>query len=256
MSAADDDLDKLAGEYALGTLDFAERAVAASRRSREPKFDMAILAWERRLNALAETVPSVAPPAELLVKIMGKIGAGHVRAAMPQAANDSQPANTGNVIDITRRMQRWRAGALAASALAASLALGVGLREYMRPVIEPRVESTGKFVAVLQKDSASPAFLVSVDIEARSIIVRPVSAPAEPGKSYELWIVNAKLGAPKSLGVIGEDGFTARANLSPYDRDTVENSTYAVSLEDKGGSTTGLPAGAALFVGKLIQATP
>ena len=34
--------------------------------------------------------------------------------------------------------------------------------------------------------------------------VRPVAAKHEPGKSYELWLVQDSLGAPKSLGVIDD----------------------------------------------------
>ncbi len=38
----DEDLDGLAGEYVLGTLDADERAAVAARRLREPALDMAI----------------------------------------------------------------------------------------------------------------------------------------------------------------------------------------------------------------------
>ena len=36
-----------------------------------------------------------------------------------------------------------------------------------------------------------------------SFSIRSVTAPAQPSKSYELWIVNDKLGAPRSLGGSG-----------------------------------------------------
>ena len=170
------------------------------------------------------------------------------QALAPQHRQAAPPAD--NVIDITKRLSRWRAGALTAGALAASLAVGIGIREVGRPVDQPK-----KFVAVLQRDAASPAFLVSVDLDTREMVVRPVSAPAQADKSYELWIINPKLGDPKSLGVIGEEPFTKRAALTAYDRETVENSVYAVSVEPKGGSTNGKPSGSAVYLGRLIQAT-
>ena len=247
MSAADDDIDLLAAEFALGTLDFAERAAAASRRAREPALDAAINAWERRLNPLAETVPSNAPAPELHDRIMAKISGPRAASAPDDAPYES------NVIDISRRLRRWRAGALTTGALAACLAVGVGLlgwRDYTRPA------APSTFVAVLQKDGASPAFLVSIDIGQRAITVRPVAAPDQPGKSYELWIANARLPQPKSLGVIGDETFSRRASLGPYDRETIEEADYVVTLEDEGGSKTGLPQGPAVFRGKLIQATP
>ena len=47
----------------------------------------------------------------------------------------------------------------------------------------------------------SPAFEVTVDLDRQELSVRPVAAPAPPGKSYELWLIDPKLGAPRSLGV-------------------------------------------------------
>ena len=84
--------------------------------------------------------------------------------------------------------------------------------------------------------------------------MRPVAARAPPGKAYELWIIDAKLGAPRSLGVIGES--KRAANLSAYDPSVVENATYAVTVEPPGGSPDGKPSGPPVFVGKLIPVEP
>ncbi len=65
-----------------------------------------------------------------------------------------------------------------------------------------------------------------------------------------MWIIVAKLGAPRSLGVIG--GTPRAASLSAYDRAVVENATYAVTVEPPGGSPNGKPSGPPRFVGKLI----
>jgi anti-sigma-K factor RskA len=109
-------------------------------------------------------------------------------------------------------------------------------------------------VAILQKDAASPAFEVTVNLDKQELSVRPVAAQTPPGKSYELWIIDAKLGAPRSLGVIGETG--RATNLSGYDRTVVEGATYAVTVEPPGGSPTGQPSGPPVFVGKLIPVGP
>ena len=50
----DKDIDGLAGEYVLGTLDAGERVSVAARRLREPLLNAAILDWEHRLGALVE----------------------------------------------------------------------------------------------------------------------------------------------------------------------------------------------------------
>ena len=85
-------------------------------------------------------------------------------------------------------------------------------------------------------------------------LLRRVAAKAPPGKAYELWIIDAKLGAPRSLGVVGEG--PRAANLSGYDPAVVERATYAVTVEPPGGSPDGKPSGPPVFVGKLIPVGP
>jgi anti-sigma-K factor RskA len=155
-----------------------------------------------------------------------------------------------NVVGMERRLRRWRAAAVAASAIAASLFLFVGFRELTRP------EAEKTLVAVLQKDAQSPAFLVSVDLDQKLLTIRAVAAPPQPGKSYELWLVHDDLKTPRSLGVIGEGPFTVvQPRLAAYAPGTIEQATLAVSLEPEGGSPTGAPTGPVLYAGKLIQAT-
>jgi anti-sigma-K factor RskA len=115
---------------------------------------------------------------------------------------------------------------------------------------------SGQYVALLQKDSASPAFILTVDGATRNFTVRRVGATPEPGKSYELWLVSDKLQRPRSLGVIGGNDFTVRPVLSGYDPDTVSQATFAVTLEPEGGSPTGVATGPIVYTGKLIEAVP
>lgn len=233
----DDDIDAIAGEYVVGTLDAGERAAVAARRLREPALEAAIRDWERRLAPLAELVPAVAPPEDAFVKIEARIdGSG-----TPSSAG-------GMIVDLRRRLSLWRTAAIAASAIAASLVVAVGVRDF-----QPKPKQQN-LVAVLQKDAASPAFLVTVNIEDRIMTVQPVATKPEPGKSYELWIVQDSLGAPKSLGVIDEPKAMTRPTLAAYKPDVIESATFAVSLEPEGGSPTGQPTGPVVFSGKLIPA--
>jgi anti-sigma-K factor RskA len=228
--------DFAAAEYALGTLDASERATLAARRLREPDLDEAILAWEARLAPLAEAVPEIEPPLDLLPAIEARI-----RGASPEA-----PGN-GAIVELERSIRRWRAMAIAASLFAGVLAIGFVARETSRQ------SAPHEYVAILQKDAASPAFAVTVNLDKQELTVRPVAAQAPPGKSYELWLIDSKLGA-RSLGVIGD---TPRgANLSAYDPMVVADATYAVTVEPPGGSPTGQPSGAPVFVGKLIPVSP
>ena len=236
----DDDL--AAAEYALGTLAPEERAAIAARRLREPDLDAAIRAWEERLAPLAEAAPPIEPSDDHLPAIQARI-----RGAASAAAD--APGPSGAVIaDLRRRAARWRAAAIAASCVAALLAVGFVIRETERPA-RPR-----EYVAILQKDAASPAFEVTVDLDREEFSVRPVAAQAPPGKSYELWLIDPRLGPPRSLGVVDE----ARrgASLAAYDRAVVQDATYAVTVEPPGGSPDGKPSGPPVFVGKLIPVGP
>jgi anti-sigma-K factor RskA len=220
-----------AAEFAIGTLDATERASLAARRQREWELDQAIVSWELRLAPLAEAVPPAAPPRDYLADI--------------EAQLDRPPTNDG-LATLSRAVRRWRAAAIGAGSIAAALAVGLVAREMTRTV-EPR-----EFVAVLQKGPDQPAFIVTVNLDARSFTVRPVAAPPEVGKSYELWIIDAKLGAPRSLGVIDQSAVTANDKLGAYDPAVVQDATYAVTIEPTGGSPTGKPSGPPVFVGKLI----
>jgi anti-sigma-K factor RskA len=228
--------DFAAAEYALGTLDASERATLAARRLREPELDEAIRAWEERLAPLAEAAPEIELPRDLLPAIEARI-----RGASPEARGN------GAIVELERSIRRWRAMAIAASLFAGVLAIGFVARETSRR------SAPHEYVAILQKDAASPAFAVTVNLDKQELTVRPVAAQAPPGKSYELWLIDSKLGA-RSLGVIGD--MPRGANLSAYDPAVVADATYAVTVEPPGGSPTGQPSGAPVFVGKLIPVSP
>jgi anti-sigma-K factor RskA len=226
-----DEIDVLAGEYVLGTLDAAERAAANMARRRDAALEAAIAAWEARLQPLADSLAPVEPPQSLQAKIEAMLPVAH---AAP-------------ILTLERQAQRWRRAAIAASALAACLLVTIGVRELSRP------EAAGTYVAVFQKDDASPAFLLTVDIGTRVLSVRPVAAEPPAGKSYQLWIALEKSGGvPQSLGLIDAQQSTTERALSAYDRASVERATFGISLEPAGGSPTGRPTGPA-FHAKLIR---
>ena len=120
----------------------------------------------------------------------------------------------------------------------------------------PPATPDAQYVAVLQKDGGSPAFILTVDGVTRNFTVRRLGAAAEPGKSFELWLISDKLPQPRSLGVIGAGDFTARPVLASYDADTIKAATYAVTIEQAGGSPEGKPTSAPVFAGKLIETVP
>lgn len=236
-----EDREILAAEYVIGTLDASERAQAEALIAADREFASAVRAWERRLGELHAMVEEVEPPAGIWDGIRAGIG-GFAR-----------PAGGAEIVDLTRRMKRWRNATYVASALAASLLLFVAVKEFY-PGVKPA--EGGRFVAVLQRDAVSPGFLLTVDLRNKSYTVRKVGADKPSDRDYELWLVHEKFPGPRSLGLVGDGDFTQRAALQGYDPKVISESTYAVSLEPRGGSPTGAPTGPVVFTGKLIEAEP
>jgi anti-sigma-K factor RskA len=184
-----------------------------------------------------DEIAPVAPPDDLLDGIMHRI--------------DGEAGGNIETIALRRRLRVWRGAALGAGAVAAGLALFLATN-----ILAPS-RPAQNFVAVLQHGAASPAFIVSVDIARRSLTIRQVAAAPQTNRSYQLWLVNDNLHAPRSLGVVQNAAFTVESSqLSDLPRQTVRDSTFAVTLEPLGGSPSGLPTGPILYSGTLVQATP
>jgi anti-sigma-K factor RskA len=284
MMAYSEDHIALAAEYALGTLDADERAQVEAMMSADKDFTAMVEAWEQKLGVLNQMVGAVEPRAEVWDNIRTAVGLSQRQASAlfsqepPVAPEIDRPeavVDTSNVIRLSASVRRWRNLATLTTAIAAALvaliAIGVyqpslvpdAIRPNLRtPVVEVRTPSvpaspSAQYVAVLQKEGGSPAFILTVDGATKNFTVRKVDAPAEPGKSFELWLISDKLQQPRSLGVIGGSDFTARAGgLASYDADTVNAATYAVTIEQAGGSPDGNPHSAPVFTGKLIEAVP
>lgn len=234
-----DDIDGLAAEYVLGTLNREERLAVEGRLAREPALKGHIEAWQRRLAPLADTVAPVQPPANLYNKVRAQIGlSAHVISLKTREHQ------------LTKRGNRWRNAAMAMTAMAASLVGVVAVRE------QQYQQMPTQFVAVLQSGEDKPAFLLTVDTKTHNCVITAVSAPKKTDKSYEVWMVHDKLPKPKSLGVMSEGEMHVMPMDDGPDTAMFMNATFAVSLEPEGGSPGEGPTGPVLFTGKLIQATP
>jgi len=221
----------------------------------------------------SEAAPPSSPPPELPVEPVAEpVATPVVAVAPPVAVNNSN--DNSNVIQLPDRARRWRNIASVATALAAAL-IGMLAVQVYRPELlpdalrpKPRIQTvevktpapspvpSAQYVALLQRDGGSPAFILTVDAATKNFTVRKVGADAEPGKSFELWLISDRLPQPRSLGVIGGSDFTARPVLADYDAGTINSALYAVTVEPAGGSPTGGPTSAPVYVGKLIETVP
>ncbi len=230
-----EDIDMQAAEYVLGTLDPDMRRTVDERRLHKDDLNAAIADWEKRLSPLNGHYRDEMPSRDLFPGIRARIEGARVQA--------------DNIVEINllkRKLARWRIGTFATGALAASLMVAVLVSDFATPVQDRQ------FVAVFHRDDTQPAFVMSIDLDTRAVIIRPVSATLPEGKTYQLWIASDQLGpAPKSLGLLENASVPTTRSLGDFDPALLRNATFGISLEPEGGSPTGRPTGPAIH-GRLI----
>jgi anti-sigma-K factor RskA len=204
-----------------------------------------------------------------LAKSLGEPEAEQASGVTPSSADRFATADSSaNVVQLNRRLRKWRGVAIVMQAIAALLVIYVAATQFYPGLIGLRgrgaeqqsaqasAQLPARLVGVLQQDRTSPAFLLTVDQQSRTLIVRRVSAAPEQGRSYELWLTAKGASAPKSLGVVGNDEFTQRPIPGNFDLATLRTASYAVSLEPTGGSPSGVPTGPVLFTGNIVESVP
>jgi anti-sigma-K factor RskA len=286
MMAYSEDHIALAAEYALGTLDAEERAQVETMMSVDQEFTAVVEAWGHKLGVLNQMVGSVEPRPEVWDKIKTAVGLAEAQAplVLPEAAapppfeaelaEPTPVVDASNVVLLSARAKRWRNIATLTTAIAAALVALIGIGAYQPDLLpeairpKPRVQvvevktppapvpASAQYVAVLQGQGGGPAYILTVDGATRNFTVRKVNATADAGKSHELWLISDRLGAPRTLGVISDKEFTTRPTLASYDPSIVNGATYAVTVEQAGGSPNGKPSSAPVLAGKLIETVP
>jgi anti-sigma-K factor RskA len=241
----DDEIDGLAGEYVLGSLDPVERKEVAARRKVDVALDAAIKAWEERLGPLSDLLPGIAPPPHLFLEVSRMLG--HQREQQQSG------------IRALSRRRRWPAVAAGACALAACLAI---IMVWLSPKSSA---SPVRLVAELERsanlaDGTNPTvslgFVVYFDLRASTMIVSPFAVPPGSRRDYQLWLVPEGSAPPISLGVILLAEPTMSPWLATYAPNDLVHARLAVSLEPPGGSPNGIPTGPMMFVGTLVQTMP
>lgn len=217
-----DDDDLLAAELALGLID---DPAAAARRAQDAAFAARVAWWEAHFAGLAAPA-GMEPSAELWPRIA---------ARLPQ--NDNTATN----------VLWWK---LTSGALAAVAAISLFMLA-QRPQIELPPQPGAPAVASLAGETGS-AMAISYDSATRRMAIAPIAL--DPGQGdAELWVIPVGAEKAVSLGV-----FDARKpsshQLNPAQARLVSaGATFAVSLEQRGGSPTGQHVGPIVASGKLVE---
>ena len=235
-----EEADLLAGEFALGLLEGDDLADAQRRSLRDPNFAALVDRWNARLEPMLAQVPQADPDPSLWQRV-----------ATSLEEPEQRPAELDQV---RRRLTLWRGYSVAATALAASLLLVIGLRpaaEAPAPVPAPAA-SQPVMVASLSPESGPVTLTASYDPTTNSLVVAPAAMNPVPGHDHELWIVPED-GTPHSLGLVAsaeQRRMALPATLAPR---LIETATIALSAEPAGGSPTGQPTGPIVASGKFVR---
>jgi anti-sigma-K factor RskA len=236
--------DRLAAEYALGTLRGAARRRLQRWMREDAALAMAVARWEARLGPLAGAVAPVKPPARLWRAIEQQVG--------PAAGAPG----------LWERIAFWRNLGLVASGMTAALLVANILVSQQpqeaapSPVVlrVPAEQIPSSYIAVLSEPKSQRAVLIAwAGQKSDKLWLRTLDAAIHvPDRSLELWAL-PKTGAPKSLGLVaaGEKGELQLPAVA--DQSLGEVPALAVSLEPRGGSPTGAPTGPVLFSGPCVK---
>jgi len=216
-------LDRLAAEYALGTLRGRARRRFERLYIQSAAARGAVYRWEDHWSALSRTVPPVEPSPRVWAAVSRRLFGDDATAAAPP------------------RVRRWRAWQLAAAAGLVAVALIVGL--IMRQAAPPL-----QTLAVLGTDTAHPVWRLERRLPLTALTIEVIgTVPEAVGRSYELWAL-PRGGAPVSLGLLPAAG-SAERPLSERQRTALlAADKVAVSVEPAGGSPTGSPTGPIVIV--------
>jgi anti-sigma-K factor RskA len=226
-SGGREDDQVLVAEYALGLLADGERAAVARRVATDPALAADLRLWRSRLATLDIEFAEVAAPSDVLLRIENRL-----------FGSTAASGGWWNSLAV------WR-GLTAAAAAVAVIAVGFNL---MQPRVDPTALATQLVAAIQAQEGSGVEFIAVYDQAIGQVRITSLRGDAVPDKDYELWYIKGDQPAV-SMGVLQVNqkreiplDAAAKANIEP-------GTIFAVTLEQKGGSPTGVAQGPIVAVG-------
>jgi anti-sigma-K factor RskA len=219
--------DRLAGEYALGTLHGLARKRFERLLRDDADLRRNVMQWQERLTPMTQAVAPLHPPPRVWRNIEKRIQTSATRTGLFESLNF------------------WRGLALVTSSFAFGLLLFFGMA--------PQREAAPTYVAILADTKNQPAMTVRYVQGHDEIEVRIIQIADLPNdRTLELWTLPNNA-APQSLGLIPVSGLK-KWKVAARRVDALPSiPALAVSLEPIGGSPTGAPTGPVLYSGSLVK---
>lgn len=235
--------EKLAAEYALGTLRGGARRRFETWLRTDAPLRAAVAGWHARLGALAQLGRPVAPPARVWEGIERRVH-GAVPAPTPAPADAARTPWWRFWQSSTARP--WGVLALAASAAALVLAVRVA------DLAGSGAGAGPQQIAALTDVQARTALVVTADTARGRLDVRVAQDVRVPSdRTLQLWAIT-RAGKPRSLGILPDNRSTALALDARATGPDV--ALLAISLEPRGGSPDpNGPTGPVLYKGSWAR---
>ncbi|WP_423823120.1 anti-sigma factor [Salinisphaera sp. SPP-AMP-43] len=252
-----DELDLMAAEYVLGTLE-ADQVIVFQQRLVDDAGARARLAeWEHRLAQLGLDLDPVEPPEQVWDAVARETGlkrrpesspqpeSSHVaRRAVAPAANDARGA------------RRWRNLAVAASVAAVVMA-GLWLAEL--PVWQGGGAPNSpkpSYASVIYDEPTGMSWLVTSSGNGTQLSVEAMGDFNVPSdKMLRMWIKPAN-GKPHLVGKLPhKHGHYTMALSTELRSELGKHSRIMVSMEDRSRAGTNVPGGKLMWVSPLAQRT-
>lgn len=274
MTIPDSDIDRrvLVGEYVLGLLEDQEHDEVRAWVQADRQAGAMALQWEEHFLALSDRLAPAALPDSLWGRIQSRLtgatsaGAAQARAtagaqprmnAQPQVSAPSQthprterpasaPARTGGWQRFWENASAWRWVSAGFAAATVALAVLPNWRGAEPPATR---------VAVLQQpgQAAQPGWVVSV-LDGGDVMIKGLAAlPTPAGKSIQIWTLAPGEKKPRSMGLLA-DRQSVRIDAELVGA-VQPGQLFEFTLEQEGGSPTGLPTGPVLYIGRIVAAS-
>jgi anti-sigma-K factor RskA len=230
-------LDALAREYAVGTLHGGARRRFERLLRDERAARVALAAWQRRLDPLADTVPPMKARPEVWQQLEQRL--------FPAAAAPPAPMPWWKAMFGGRVLGGALAGVLLATAVLQQQPAWLGL--------EPASETLpASYVGLLTDAAGQPVLLASSRRHGRTLTVKllqPLAVP--PGRVAQLWALPKDGSAPFAVGVVPAQGSATIALPDTSERLFSNVTRLAVSLEPAAGAAQ--PSSAFVISGPCVK---
>lgn len=209
-------INRLAAEYALGTLKGRARLRFEAVMRTRPDAMQAAMDWQNRLSPLLETLPEVSPHKQTWQKISSRL--------WPEAES--------------KKGAWWQR--LFAPIPVTALALGVMLGAVLpglwqtQNAPEQTTQLPESYVGVLATQNGKPGLIVSSLRHGLTVDIKQITAvPVPAGHTLYLWTVD-KVGVASPVGPIANGKFTRVQLLTPAEKAFFPALELAVSTEPVG----------------------